>query len=150
MKPAGTQQDRNMNFDGMENIAPKGSTKYAHNQWSGHSNDGRTVNYGRGPLVGNNGTCPDPHTPSKSVTKDAYRRAPDRVGSGAAPRNADAINVGAQYRGIGGTAVKKPGNPDSIRAGQSGGNSYGEISRGRRPVAPGSTEGINYGPKSQY
>lgn len=26
---------------------------YAHNQWSGHSNDGRTVNYGSGPRVGN-------------------------------------------------------------------------------------------------
>jgi hypothetical protein len=27
--------------------------RYAHNQWSGHSNDGRTVNMGMGPRKGN-------------------------------------------------------------------------------------------------
>lgn len=31
----------------------RGSDKFSHNQWSGHSNDGRLVNKGRGPTVGN-------------------------------------------------------------------------------------------------
>mgnify|MGYP003337257726 CR=1 FL=1 len=31
----------------------RGSDKYSHNQWSGHSNDGRLVNKGRGPTKGN-------------------------------------------------------------------------------------------------
>jgi hypothetical protein len=48
------------------------------------------------------------------------------------------------------TAVKKPNDPDSIRIGQSGGQGYGSLSRGSRPVPGGSTNGINYGPKSQY
>jgi len=34
--------------------------------------------------------------------------------------------------------------------GQGGGTAYGSQSRGSRPVAAGSTEGINYGPKKQY
>ena len=49
MKPAGTQQDRNMNFDGMESMAPSKSSKYQTNTWSGHMNDGREVNMGRAP-----------------------------------------------------------------------------------------------------
>ena len=31
----------------------RGSDKYSHNHWSGHSNDGRLVNKGRGPTKGN-------------------------------------------------------------------------------------------------
>ncbi len=31
----------------------RGSDKYSKNQWSGHSNDGREVNFGRGPTKGN-------------------------------------------------------------------------------------------------
>lgn len=31
----------------------RGPNKYAKNQWSGHSNDGREVNFGRGPTKGN-------------------------------------------------------------------------------------------------
>jgi len=30
----------------------RGPNKYAKNQWSGHSNDGREVNFGRGPTGG--------------------------------------------------------------------------------------------------
>ena len=136
-----TQSDRGLQFDGVGAGSPRGSNKYAKNQWSGHSNDGRLVNKGRGPTTGNNGECHNPGGVGASVTKDAYRRAPTTGGAQSDTK---------QYRGVGGTTVKKPGNADSIRVGQSGGNSYGEISRGRRPVAAGSTEGINYGPKSQY
>ena len=136
-----TQSDRGLEFDGVGSGPAKGSNKYAKNQWSGHSNDGRLVNKGQGPRTGNNGECHNPGNLGASVTKDSYRRAPT---SGGAQGNTK------QYRGVGGTAVKKPSSPDSIRVGQSGGNSYGSISRGSRPVAPGSTGGINYGPKSQY
>jgi len=35
----------------------RGTNKYAKNQWSGHSNDGRLVDMGRGPTKGNDGSC---------------------------------------------------------------------------------------------
>jgi hypothetical protein len=115
-------------------------------------NDGRLVNKGRGPTVGNNGMCDTPKNLGASVTKDADRRPPTSA-TPAVPRQGsvrDNINRGAQVRGSGLTAVKKPSNPDSIRVGQSGGTSYGAVTKGSRPVAAGSTGGINYGPKSQY
>ncbi len=141
----------NMEFDGIGAGPKKGSNKFAHNQWSGHSNDGRDVNYGRGPTRGNDGLCHNPGTPSSSVTKDKYQRPPVS-GVPAVPAQGsirDNINRGSQYRGVGGTQVRKPA-PDNIRVGQSGGTAYGATSRGSRPVAAGSTEGINYGPKKQY
>jgi hypothetical protein len=48
-----TQTDSNMNFDGMERIAPKHSTKYMTNHHTGTMNDGKLINKGRGPTVGN-------------------------------------------------------------------------------------------------
>jgi len=48
-----TQTDSNMNFDGMERIAPKHGTKYMVNQHTGTMNDGKLINKGRGPTVGN-------------------------------------------------------------------------------------------------
>ena len=143
-----TQSDRGLQFDGIGEGPAKGSTKYKHNQWSGHSNDGRLVNYPGQKRVGNDGACHPVKTPSSSVTKDAYRRAPDTAGAQSNTK---------QVRNPGGTRTWEPsktqnykGNPDQIRIGQSGGTSYGATSRGSRPVAPGSTGGINYGPKSQY
>lgn len=149
MKPARTQQDTNMNFDGMESMAPKHSSKYHTNAWSGHLNDGRLVNKGRGPTVGNQ--CYD-GVGGPSVTRDQHRYPPTASVPALPAQGSvrDSINRGSQYRGTGGTAVKKPSNPDSIRVGQTGGTAYGAVSRGSRPVASGSTEGINYGPKSQY
>lgn len=146
-----TQSDRGLEFDGLGAGPKKVTNKYAKNQWSGHSNDGRTVNYGRGPTKGNDGMCHNPGTPSSSVTKDAAKRPPvSAVPSVPAQGSVrDSINRGSQYRGVGGTQVRKP-SPDSIRVGQSGGTAYGATSRGSRPVGPGSTEGINYGPKKQY
>jgi hypothetical protein len=141
----------NMEFDGIGAGPKKGSTKFAHNNWSGHSNDGRLVNKGRGPTRGNDGTCDTPKNLGASVTRDAYRR-PDTSAVPSLPAQGsvrDSINRGHQDRGVGGTQVRKP-NPDSIRIGQGGGTAYGSLSRGSRPVAPGSTEGINYGPKKQY
>lgn len=138
MKPAGTQSDKNMNFDGMESMAPSRSTKYAHNHWSGHSNDGRLVNKGRGPTVAG-------HTGHKT---------PGSVGSVPAvpPQGSvrDNINRGHQVRGSGMTTVKKPTNPDTIRMGQSGGPGYGQTSKGSRPSTAASQSDFNYGPKKQY
>jgi hypothetical protein len=141
----------NMEFDGIGAGPKKGSSKFSHNQWSGHSNDGRDVNFGRGPTKGNDGMCHNPGTPSQSVTKDKGRRPPTSAVPAVPAQGSvrDNINRGHQYRGEGGTQVRKP-NPDSIRVGQTGGTAYGSLSRGSRPVAAGSTEGINYGPKKQY
>jgi hypothetical protein len=92
------------------------------NKWSGHMNDGRTVNKGRGPTVGNNGMCDTPKNLGASVTKDAHRRPPvSSVPSLPAQGSVrDNINRGSQVRGSAMTAVKKPANADSIRIGQSG------------------------------
>jgi len=147
-----TQSDRGLEFAGVGAGPKKGSSKFAHNQWSGHSNDGRDVNFGRGPTKGNDGICHNPGTPSQSVTKDKGRRPPTSAVPAVPAQGSvrDNINRGHQDRGVGGTAVKKPTDPDSIRVGQSGGTAYGSLSRGSRPVAAGSTDGINYGPKKQY
>ena len=156
MKPAGTQQDRNMNFDGMESIAPKHSNKYQTNQWSGHANDGRTVNKGRGPTRGNQDYRGQG---GPSVTKDAFRAAPTSAVPSlpAQGRVSDSIHYGKQERTPGGTRDWSPragqnyrGDANRIRIGQQGGVSYGDVARGSKPVAAGKTDGINYGPKSQY
>ena len=59
------------------------------NHWSGHLNDGRLVNKGRGPTVGNKGT--------KSVPSVA------QVPSSTKIKNPDYINGGSQVRTPGGT-----------------------------------------------
>lgn len=154
MKPnSKTQSDTTLKFDGAEKESTGKVRGGLHvNKWSGHANDGRLVNKGRGPTVGNNGECHTPPGVGASVTKDAYRRPPTSATPAVPAQGSvrDNINRGSQNRGAGGTSVKKPSNPDSIRVGQGGGTSYGAVTRGSRPVAPGSTGGINYGPKSQY
>ena len=153
MKHAATQSDMNMNFDGMESMKPSRSSKYQTNHWSGHSNDGRLVNKGRGPTVGNHG-CENTARAgaSVSVTKDPYA-CPPTSGTPKLPAQGsvrDSINRGAQVRGSGMTAVKKPSNPDSIRVGQGGGPDYGSTTKGSRPATAGGQTNFNYGPKSQY
>lgn len=154
MKPnSKTQSDTTLKFDGAERETTGKVRSGVHvNKWSGHANDGRLVNRGRGPTVGNDGRCDTPRNLGASVTKDAHR-VPPTAATPAVPKQGsvrDNINRGAQVRGSGMTAVKKPSNPDSIRVGQTGGQGYGALSRGSRPVPGGSTNGINYGPKSQY
>lgn len=88
------KQDSNLNFNGMAGDGVnRGANRFAKNQWSGHSNDGRSVNFGRGPTKGNNGT-------------NSYAGAP----TGATGT--------AQYRGVGGTQVKKPGAEAKIDMGR--------------------------------
>lgn len=154
MKPnSKTQSDTTLKFAGAQSESTGKVRSGVHvNKWSGHANDGRLVNKGRGPTVGNNGECDTPKNLGASVTRDAHRRPPTSA-TPAVPKQGsvrDNINRGSQNRGVGGTTVKKPTDPDSIRVGQSGGQGYGALSRGSRPVPGGSTNGINYGPKSQY
>ena len=49
-----TQSDMNMDFNGMGGTGVnRGANRFAKNMHTGHSNDGRLVNFPRGPVVGN-------------------------------------------------------------------------------------------------
>ena len=159
MKPAKTPDDRNMNFDGMESMAPSRSSKYQTNTWSGHMNDGRDVNFGRGPTRGNNGAqAPGKPGATKSVTQDSYRPAPtDSLPASIKIKNPDYINGGAQVRTPGGTRSWDPkagqnyaGNPDKIRIGQNGGGTYNSEKPSKTPATRKGDSNFNFGPKSQY
>ena len=161
MKPAKTQSDTNLNIDGMERMSPSKSSKYMTNQWSGHMNDGREVNFGRGPTKGNMG-CGKPGQPGAmaSVTKDTYRDTPNSRTVPAMPAQGsvrDNINRGSQVRNPGGTRAWMPsatqnynGNPDKIRIGQNGGGTYNRESPSKVPKTEAGKNNFNYGPKSQY
>lgn len=139
MKHAATQSDMNMNFDGMELKKTSRSSKYMTNHYTGHMNDGRLVNKGRGPTVAG-------HTGDKTPGSVGGVPAVPTQGS-----VRDNINRGAQVRNPGGTVMpKKPSNPDRIRMGQSGGPGYGQTTKGSRPQTAASQSDFNYGPKSQY
>lgn len=142
-----TQSDKNLNFNGMAGDGVnRAANRFSGNQWSGHSNDGRLVNKGRGPTKGN-----QDHKAmqvGKPATKDAYRAVPECHTPSVSPGR-DMFTGKSQYRGEGGTQVKGFKNPDRINvSGYDMGD--GKMNKGSRPVAAGSTEGINYGPKKQY
>jgi hypothetical protein len=112
-----TQSDHNMNFDGMESMAPSRSTKFSGNQYAGKQDANKTINKGRGPTVGNHGT----------LSSDASCKPPVS-GVPALPRQGsvrDSINRGAQVRTPGGTRSFEPsatqnyrGNSDKINVGR--------------------------------
>lgn len=161
MKPnSKTQSDQGLGFDGAgaeRTGRIRGSVMT--NAWSGHMNDGREVNFGRGPTRGNMGCgAPGQKGATKSVTMDTYRAPPTSAVPSVPAQGSvrDSINRGAQVRNPGGTRAWDPkkgqnysGNPDRIRAGQTGGPGYGSTSRGSTPVDQGRSN-FNYGPKSQY
>lgn len=149
-----TQMDTGLAFDGAGRESSGSVRAGVHvNQWSGHANDGRLVNKGRGPTVGNTG-CDTPGQPGAmtSVTKDSYTCPPvsslPKLPAQGSVR--DSINRGSQVRGSGMTAVKHPANPDSIRVAQSGGTAYGAVTRSRTPATSAGKTTFNSGPKSQY
>jgi hypothetical protein len=163
MKPAKDQKDSSLYADGMSGEGYSRNSRSGSvqtNKWSGHANDGRLVNKGRGPTRGNQDMKPMNVGPA--ATKDGFRIAPDKVGVSGTERptikNMDSINVGSQVRTPGGTRAWDPkmgqnynGNPDMIRIGQTGGPGYGTVSKGKNSqesVAKRDT--FNYGPKSQY
>jgi hypothetical protein len=94
--------DSNLDFDGMAGDGVnRAANKYAKNQWSGHSNDGRDVNKGMGPRTGNASSSPIQAGPS--VTRDPHQMT-------IATSKAGKINGGAH--------AKSPSNPDSIYIGK--------------------------------
>jgi hypothetical protein len=113
MKPAGTQHDRGLGFDGSEAMSPqKSSTKFAHNKFTGHSNDGRLVQMGQQPnRRGNDGSC------SHSGMGQSGKMPPV-LGMAAKKADPDAQHYGAQHRGAGGVMPKQPANPDRQNAGR--------------------------------
>ena len=134
----------------------RGSDKFSHNQWSGHSNDGRLVNKGRGPTVGNDGKCGGAKTPASTVTKDPYRPAPTSPNPGV-HQGKELFTGHKQVRNPGGTRSWDPqkgqnykGNPDRINvSGYSMGD--GKMTKGGRPEGVATGQKLfNYGPKSQY
>jgi hypothetical protein len=160
MKPAKNQTDNSLYADGMSGEGYSRTSKSASvqtNKWSGHANDGRLVNKGRGPTKGNQDMKPMNVGPS--ATKDAYRAAPTS-GLPASGKDKDMIKGSSnpQVRTPGGTRPWDPkmgqnysGNPDQIRIGQSGGPGYGTVGKGKNPQRDNATrDNFNYGPKSQY
>jgi hypothetical protein len=147
-----TQSDTNMNFDGMQNQSAAALKRFAGNKWSGHSNDGREVNFGRGPTRGNDGSCDTPRNLAASVTRDTDRKPmtsplPSLPAQGSIRDN---INRGSQYRGSGGVMAKSPLNPDKIRIDQSGHGTYNSAKPSRVPNTARGQNNFNFGPKSQY
>ena len=114
-------QSSSMDFEIGSSKVDKSSTKFAHNQHSGHSNDGRTVNMGRGPTKGNDGKCH--HSGMAHAGKMPPTSALPSVPAQGSVR--DSINRGAQVRNPGGTRKFEPsatqnytGNADRINAGR--------------------------------
>ena len=136
-----TQMDTGLGFDGAGRESSGTVRGGLHvNRWSGHANDGRLVNKGRGPTVGNTGCDTGHNCPPTSAVPRLPAQGSVR----------DSINRGSQVRGSGMTAVKHPANPDSIRVGQSGGTAYGAVTKSSRPATQAGKTTFNNGPKSQY
>lgn len=95
-----------------------GASKVQVNQWSGHLNDGRTVNMGRGPTKGNDGSCGHSgmaHAGSKPPTSGVPAHNPGK----------EMYTGRTQVRNPGGTRSWEPkksqnykGNPNSINVGR--------------------------------
>jgi hypothetical protein len=93
------------------------ATKEQVNQWSGHLNDGRLVNMGRGPTKGN-----QDYDARQGTHKEPPYSKRDKVEF---PKNVDSINAGPQVRTPGGTRSWEPksgqnykGNSDKINVGR--------------------------------
>jgi hypothetical protein len=108
-----TQSDQGLKFDGAEVMSQNRSNKFRGNQHTGHSNDGRLVNKGRGPTVGNRGCdLEGPACPPTSALPSLPKQGTVR----------DSINRGTQHRGGGrsfepSAGQNYKGNPDRINAG---------------------------------
>ena len=97
-------QSSSMDFEIGSSATQKSSTKFAKNQWSGHSNDGREVNMGRGPTKGNDGKCG--HSGFSHTGKMPPTSAVPSLPAQGSTR--DSINRGSQVRG-GGTQMPNRG-----------------------------------------
>lgn len=96
----------NLDFNGMAGDGVnRGKNRFAGN----HSGLTGVVNAGRGPTRGNDGACHDPISGAGSA-KGAPSHVHDTHAPGAYGK--------AQYRGVGGTQVKKPGSEAKINVGR--------------------------------
>ena len=126
------------------------------NKWSGHANDGRLVNKGRGPTKGNQDMKPMNVGPS--ATKDGYRAAPtSTMPAMQCGKDMFKGSSNPQVRTPGGTRAWDPksgqnynGNPDRINvSGYSMGD--GKMSKGKNSQeGSAKKDNFNFGPKSQY
>ena len=112
-------QSSSMDFEIGSGKVDKSSTKFAHNKFTGHSNDGRTVNMGRGPTKGNDGKCS--HSGMAHAGKMPPTSALPAVPAQGSVR--DNINRGTQHRGGGrkfepSAGQNYTGNADRINAGR--------------------------------
>ena len=136
------------------------ATKAQVNHHTGHMNDGRLVNKGRGPTKGN--TDQPASRVGPPATKDSFRQPPTHVGvtERTYPKNIDSQHYGKQERTPGGTRAWDPkkgqnynGNADKINIMAKGTNGMGR-SETTNPIAmskkPGNPDSMNYGPRSQY
>lgn len=117
MKRANDQMS-SMDFEIGSSAIQKSSTKYAKNQWSGHSNDGRTVNMGRGPTKGNDGRCG--HSGFAHSGKEPPTSAVPGLPAQGSVR--DSINRGSQVRGGGREMPKRGGTEFNVGRGPTKGN----------------------------
>ena len=89
-------QNSSMDFEIGSSATQKSSTKFAHNQWSGHSNDGRLVQMGQQPnRRGNDGSC------GHAGYADRGRKPPTSALPAVPAQGSvrDSINRGSQVRG---------------------------------------------------
>ena len=159
MKPnSKTQNDRNLDFDGMAGDGVnRSANKFSGNKHSGVQNPNKLFNEGTGPRTGNQDYRA---VGGPSATKDAYRPAPTAsVPAHSAGHDMFPGSANPQVRNPSGTRAFAPsagqnynGNPDRINvSGYSMGD--GKMSKGTNPVKKekGISEGpMNFGPKSQY
>lgn len=83
----------NLDFDGMAGTGVnRAANPYAHNQHTGHSNDGRAVNFGRGPTrAGTTGKTAGPATAAVGGPPHGTKQV-------AGYANTNKINVGSGPR----------------------------------------------------
>lgn len=88
-----TQNSSSMDFEIGGSTVTKSSRRFAHNQWSGHSNDGRLVQMPQQPnRRGNDGSC------GHSGYAD-HGRKPDTMAVMSRSANPDQQRYGSQDRG---------------------------------------------------
>jgi hypothetical protein len=104
MKAAKDQMDTALAFNGqMGDGVNREKNRYAHNQWSGHSNDGRDVNKGLMQSQRKGNASSSPMKVGPSATRDAHSMTIATASGGK--------NIGSGFH------CPSVGNPDKINVG---------------------------------
>ena len=94
----------NLDFDGMAGDGVnRAQNRYAHNQWSGHSNDGRDVNMGLMQSQRRGNASSSPKDVGPSATRDKRQLTLATASQG--------VNIGSGFH------CPSYGNPDKINVG---------------------------------